>query len=62
MFYAQVLHCRRRCWTHKPPSGTVALTTGIPSGTEDYGFFKTWFQTQSQKGQKILNPAAEQRS
>jgi hypothetical protein len=24
----------------QPPPGNVALTTGTPSGSEDYGFFK----------------------
>jgi hypothetical protein len=43
-----VLHCQRtrfalqaQVLNPQPPSGNVALTTGIPSGTKDYVSLKT---------------------
>jgi len=42
------------------PSGNLAVSTDIEHQELDY--FLTLFQTQSRKGQKFKNPAAEQRS
>ncbi len=43
-------------------AGIPVLATGIPSSTEEFDYFSDLLQIQNQKGQKNLNPAAEQRS
>ncbi len=40
----------------------AALTTGIPSGNKGVKYFSSLLHIQSQKGNKLKNPAAEQRS